>query len=57
MLLGALAPSLLGNMLAGERIIRGAEEVIRACVKIPSHPLTNFKIQKYQNEPRFKGFY
>ena len=57
MLLGTLAPSLLGNMLAEERIIRGAEEVIRVCVKIPSHPLTNFKIQKYQNEPRFKGFY
>ena len=59
MLLGTLAASLLRNMLAGE----GAEEVIRACVEsragfsIPSHPLTNFEIQKYENEPRFKGFY
>ena len=63
MLLGTLAASLLRNMLAGEGIIRGAEEVIRACVEsragfsIPSHPLTNFEIQKYENEPRFKGFY
>ena len=22
-----------------------------------SHPLTNFKIQKYQSEPRFDGVY
>ena len=22
-----------------------------------SHPLTNFEIQKYQNEPRFNGVY
>ena len=21
------------------------------------HPLTNFEMQKYQNKPRFKGFY
>ena len=25
--------------------------------KIPPHPLTNFEIQKYHNEPRFNGVY
>ena len=24
---------------------------------MPSHPLTNFEIQKYQNEPRFNGVF
>ena len=24
---------------------------------IPPHPLTNFQIQKYKNEPRFNGVY
>ena len=24
---------------------------------MPSHPLTNFEIQKYQNEPKFKDAY
>ena len=24
---------------------------------IPPHPLTNFEIQKYKNEPRFNGVY
>ena len=24
---------------------------------MPPHPLTNFDIQKYQNEPRFNGVY
>ena len=24
---------------------------------MPRHPLTNFEIQKYQNEPRFNGVY
>ena len=24
---------------------------------MPSHPLNNFEIQKYQNEPRFNGIY
>ena len=24
---------------------------------MPPHPLTNFEIQKYQNEPRFNGAY
>ena len=24
---------------------------------MPPHPLTNFEIQKYQNEPRFNGVY
>ena len=24
---------------------------------MPPHPLTNFEIQKYQNEPKFNGAY
>ena len=24
---------------------------------MPPHPLTNFEIQKYQNEPKFNGVY
>ena len=24
---------------------------------MPPHPLTNFDMQKYQNEPRFNGVY
>ena len=24
---------------------------------MPLHPLTNFEIQKYKNEPRFNGVY
>ena len=24
---------------------------------MPFHPLTNFEVQKYQNEPRFNGVY
>ena len=24
---------------------------------MPPHPLTNFEIRKYQNEPRFNGVY
>ena len=24
---------------------------------MPPHPLTNFEIQKYQNEPKFNGIY
>ena len=24
---------------------------------MPPHPLTNFEVQKYQNEPRFNGVY
>ena len=24
---------------------------------MPGHPLTNFEIQKYQNEPRFTGVF
>ena len=24
---------------------------------MPLHPLTNFEIEKYQNEPKFNGFY
>ena len=60
MLLGTLAASLLGNLLTGRgkntagkgrRIIRAGEGVLRA--GYAPHPLTNFEIQKYQNEPRF----
>ena len=24
---------------------------------MPLHPLTNFEIEKYENEPKFNGFY
>ena len=45
MLLGTAA-SILGNSLAGKRVIKAGEGV------------TNFEIQKYyQNEPKFNGVY
>ena len=52
MLLGTLGASLLGNLLAGKGINRAGEGIVT-----PPHPLTNFEIQKYQNEPRFNGAY
>ena len=56
LLSGTLGASLLGNMLAGRGIVRafyGNKKNL-----IPSHPLTNFEVQKYyQNEPRFNGVY
>ena len=68
MLLGALGASLLGNMLAGKRVIRAGEGTVRVGYgskrssfkkkMIRPHPLTNFEIQMYyQNEPRFNGVY
>ena len=61
MLLGTLAASWLGNMLAGKGIQRAGEGFITAGYGskrflIPPDSLTNFEIQKYyQNEPRFNG--
>ena len=67
MLLGALAASLLGNMLTGKGINRVGEGIIRiqkifsqgSPIKkfvIPPHSLTNLEIQKYYlNETRFDG--
>ena len=71
MLLGTLGASFLGNTLTGKGMLRtgyGNKEgkgMLRAgygsSIKkelIPSHPLTNFEIQKYyQNEPIFNGVY
>ena len=63
MLLGTLAASWLGNMLAGKGIQRAGEGFITAGYGskrflIPPDSLTNFEIQKYyQNEPRFNGVY
>ena len=33
------------------------EIIIIKWIFIPPHPLTNFEIQKYKNEPRFNGVY
>ena len=67
MLLCTLGASLLGNMLAGKRVIGAGEGTSRVGygsrgssikrssskkILIPPHPLTNFEIQMYyQNEP------
>ena len=72
-LLGTLGASTLENMLTGKGMLRagnGNKEgklIVRAgyglrfiylFILIPSHPLTNFEIQKYcQNEPGFNGVY
>ena len=70
MLLGTLGTSLLWNLLAGKGIVRAGsgnkkgKGIVRAGYGkrleflMPSHPLTNFEIQKYyQNEPRFNGVF
>ena len=70
MLLGTLGTSLLGNLLAGKGIVRAGsgnkkgKGIVRAGYGkileflMPSHPLTNFEIQKYyQNETRFNGVF
>ena len=67
MLLGTLGDSLLGNMLTGKGIVRAGygygKGMLRAGyglkkILIPSHPLTNFEIQKhYENEPKFDGVF
>ena len=72
MLLGTLGASLLGNMLAGKRVVGAGEGTARVGygsegssikrssskkILIPPHPLTNFEIQMYyQNEPRLMVF-
>ena len=59
MLLGTLSASLLGNLLTGKGTNRAGEGIVRAGYgnkkNKPSHPLTNFEIQKHQNDPRFNG--
>ena len=67
MLLGTLSVNLLGNMLAGNGIVRAGsgnkkgKEIVRAGYGNEMdfyHPLTNFEIQKYyQNESRFNGVF
>ena len=78
MLLGTLSASLLRNILAGKKVNRAGEGIVRtgygnkkgheATIKktrswkkgflMPPHPLTNFEIQKSnQNKPRFNGIY
>ena len=70
MLLDTLGASLLGNLLIGKGILRAssgnkkAKGNVRAGTgkkkgfSMPSHPLTNFEIQKYyKNEPRFNGVF
>ena len=51
MLLGTVDASLLGNLLSGNRG--------RLCFKkiklMLPHPLTNFEINKYENNPKFNG--
>ena len=54
MLLGALGSGLLENLLT----VRYGEDAIRAGHELPTHPFTNFEIQKYyQNDPKFSGVY
>ena len=69
MLLDTLGASLLGNLLIRKGILRAgsgnkkAKGIVRAGTGkkkkgflMPSHPLTNFEIQKYyKNESRFNG--
>ena len=70
MLSGTFGDSLLGNLLAGKRIVRacsGNKKRKRNCKSwcwktigflMTPHPLTNFEIQRcYQNEPRFIGVF
>ena len=72
MLLGTLGASSFGNLLTGKWIYwagkgkginRRGEGIVRAGYGnkmdfLPPHPLTNFEIQKYdQNESRFNGVY
>ena len=70
MFLGTLGVSLLGNLLTGKGIVRagtGNKKGKGICKSwywkrmgfliLPPHPLTNFEIQKYKNEPRFNGVF
>ena len=55
MLLRTLAPSLLGNALAGRGVIRAGEGTITTS---KSHPLINFETQIFsQNGPKLNGVY
>ena len=69
-LLGTSGASLLGNLLAGKRIVRtgsGNKKRKKNCKSwyrksmgflMPPHPLTDFEIQRYyKNEPRFNGVF
>ena len=56
MLLGTLGASLLGNLLTGKRNYKSWFRKTMGFL-IPPHPLTNFEIQKYKNEPRFNGVF
>ena len=67
-MLATLGESLLGNVLADRKAVRGGDGIIRVeqmkeqieqdRFLMPSHSLTNFEIQQYyQNEPRFNGVY
>ena len=54
MLLGTLGSGLLENLLT----VRSGEGAIRAGHKLPTHPFTNFEIQKYyKNDSQFSGVY
>ena len=65
--LGALAASLLGNLLnGGKGIVCAGDGIVRAGERskkklnllLPFHPLTNIEISEYyENEPRFNGVY
>ena len=59
MLLGTLGASFLGNLLTADDTIRESENTIRADqFLMPTHPLTNFEIQKYyQKEAKFNDAY
>ena len=63
-----LGASLLGNLLAGKRIVRGGDGVIQAGEGVlellkgmtsnAPYPLANFETQKYyQKKPSFNGVY
>ena len=55
MLLDALGASFLGNLLTAGDTIREGEGTIRADqFLMPTHPLTNFEIQK---DAKFNGAY
>ena len=57
MLFGTLGASLLGNLLTGQGKLRAGYRNEKK-ILVPPHPLTNFEIQKYdQNEPWFNGVY
>ena len=65
-LFGTLGASVLGNILAEKGIVRAGsgKRIVRAGYGkkmgflIPSHPSTNFEIQRYyQHEAKFNGVY